>query len=147
MESEMRTMRRRHGIYETRRGLCESSACGRRAAQSNKLRRTKRAVDSHGVLLPREKGCFTGSSAALVIYLTSQKLFMIPFVLFSTVCECFKESIGFQNKSHWYTTQLSLALSHASAGRSLLPVVNRSLRGNQGGDANGMKQAKQAGAD
>lgn len=98
-------------------------------------RRGKCAVDPHGVLLPREKGCFTQSSAALVIYLMSQKLFMIPFVLFSTVCECFMEPTVFQNKSHWYTVPLDLALSHASA--RFLPVVNKSFRGNQGGGTNG----------
>lgn len=65
--------------------------CGRRAMQNNRQRLSKCAVNCHGVLLSRGKGCFTKSRAALVIYLMSQKLFMIPFVLFSTVCEYFME--------------------------------------------------------
>lgn len=69
----------------------EHGVCGRRAMQNNRQRLSKCAVNCHGVLLSRGKGCFTKSSAALVIYLMSQKLFMIPFVLFSTVCECFME--------------------------------------------------------
>lgn len=64
---------------------------GRRATQKNKLRLRKCAVNSHEVLLSRGKGCFTKNSMALVIYLMSQKLFMIPFVLFSTISECFME--------------------------------------------------------
>lgn len=68
----------------------EHGVC-RRATQNNKLRLRKSAVNSYRVLLSRGKGCFTKSSEALVIYLMSQKLFKIPFLLFSTVCECFME--------------------------------------------------------